>query len=197
MKTIGITVMMVLGLMAARTAEAQCTCSVAKVKNGWCTDCKVGYFDALKIKSQKLFAVLAGEPADAHEFTCASCKRAKTDSGYCEACGIGFANGRHYHSKVVYLLAKGETKDPEQITCEACRKNAAGSGWCDSCNIGLVGNAAFKDRQAYEQAAEARQVVLAASESKCEACAVAMLTDGECKACKVAYKNGKKTKLEP
>lgn len=192
--TMGCSSVLFVALSGVAHAQQQCTCSVAKVKNGWCGDCKVGYYDAVKMKSRKLFDALAGHDADTHEITCKSCKKALASNGYCKACNIGFVDKKHYHARVGYLLASGEAKDPAKITCAACKKASGDSGWCGACKIGMVGNMAYKDKEDFQRAADARRIVLAAAKSKCETCALAMVTDGECAACKVAYKDGKKVK---
>ncbi len=180
----------------AAPAYGQCTCSVAKVDNGWCSDCKVGYFDAVKVKSKTLFKALDGEAVDVSAVSCSSCKKAIASDGFCAACNLGFVGKQKYSSKVAYELAKGDSKDPAKIACTTRRKNSDKSGWCDSCKVGMVGNVAYKDKADYKKAVNAREIVLAAAKSKCETCAVAMVTDGTCAACKVAYKDGKKTKLK-
>lgn len=182
--------------VASHAYAQQCTCSTAKVQNGWCGDCKVGYVDAVKVKSHALFDALAGAEVKADEIKCASCKKAHASAGYCPDCRVGYVGKKKYTSRVAYVLAKGERMDPAGITCDGCKKNAADHGWCDSCKVGMVGNVAFKDKKAYDEAVEARRILTAAAESKCEKCAVAMVTDGECQECKVAYKDGKKTKIE-
>lgn len=187
-------VYIVVGFVCA--AYADCTCAAAKVENGWCGDCKLGYFATVQVKAKKLFEALAGHAADDHEITCDACKKAMKSDGYCQACNIGFVGKKHYHSKVAYALAKGESMDPAKIACEGCRKAAEDHGWCEACKAGMVGNVAFKERADYDKAVEARKILVAASKSKCEACAVAMVADGECTECKVAYKDGKKVEAE-
>ena len=185
-----------LSLLLCAVAGAQvygeCKCGTAKVENEWCSDCGVGYFAGVKLKSQDVLEALKGRTVEGGEIKCGACKTAYASDGVCTHCSVVFADKKVYHSSVAHRLAKGKAKDVEGIACPSCSRNAAGSGWCDTCKVGMVGNLAFKDKKEFEQAAEARKTLLAAAGSKCEKCAVARVTDGKCDACKVEYKHCKK-----
>ncbi len=182
---------LVLGIAAVQ-AYGECNCDVAKVKSGWCKDCKVGYFAGVKIKSEKLFEALDGKEVDEDAIKCGSCKKAYSSDGVCTHCRVGFANKKVYHSWVAQRLVIGEAKDLSKITCPGCRESAEKFGWCKTCKLGMVGNRAFGDEKEFERAVRARAVLLSAVGNKCPTCAVAMVTDGKCAACKVEYKDGKK-----
>jgi len=180
----------------AAQASADCTCNTAKVKGGWCGDCKVGYVDGVKLKSRTLFEATEGKAVDPTALKCGECKEAVKTDGHCKECHVGYAGKRAFKSWVAHFLARGEPVDPEKVTCAACKKNTAGAGWCETCKAGAVGPAVFKDKKVYEEAAKAREVLLAAAEAKCEQCAVAMVTDGTCEACKIEYEHGKKKQAD-
>ena len=132
------------------------------------------------------------QTVDLDALKCASCKTAFQSDGACAHCSVGFADKKVYHSGVAYRLVKGETKDLSDIGRPTCRKSAEKPGWCGCCKVGMVGSIAFEDEKESEQAAEAREVLLSAAANKCEACAVALVTNGKCDVCKVEYKDGKK-----
>lgn len=187
-------------LVLAAPAYAECeTCKLAQTRDGWCADCKVGYFDGVAIRSKKLYAALAGKPVDPAKLRCAGCLRAAKQNGWCADCKRGFASRKAYGSKVAQQLARGVARDVSRIECSVCRRAARNHGWCDTCQVGLVGPRAFKDRQAYSDAVAARKILLAAAKAaeKCPQCAVALITDGTCPACKVSYKNGTKLTRAP
>jgi hypothetical protein len=181
-------------LATGTMAYADCTCRTARVANGWCQDCKVGYVDGVKISSKKLYEALEGKSfTTASEMKCKGCKEAFAKDGVCEHCHIGFANKSAYRAMPAYCLARGEAKDPAEMKCPQCKAYVADHGWCDHCNVGMVGNRAFKDKEAYAEAVKAREVLLAAvkAATKCETCAVAMVTDGTCASCKISFEDGK------
>lgn len=182
--------------VAATNVYADCTCDVSKVKNGWCGDHSFGYYDSVQIKSKKLYTALAGQEFKADEKSkCYGCKTAMTKNGRCPDCGTGFVDKKAYNSKVAYLLANGVQKDVSKIYCESCKKAAkAGAGWCGSCNVGMVGNVLHKSKESFETAKQARTILVSAAKSKCETCAVAMVTDGTCESCKLTFKDGEKQK---
>ena len=187
---------LVLGFVAAAATPsyADCTCSVAKVKNGWCKDCKVGYFATVKLKSKELFKAVDGHDVDADAIKCGLCKKAFESDGYCPDCKLGFVGKKKYHSTFAYHLAGGKVKDASGIKCSTCKKNAESHGWCDACGIGMAGHLAYKDKKMYKLAETALDIVTSAAKAatKCVPCAVAMVTNGTCDACDVAYKDGEK-----
>ena len=181
-------------LVGCSAALAECTCGIAKVENGWCDDCKVGYVAGVKIKSDALFKSLEGHEVDDAKIKCPSCKKAHEAGGLCESCKTGFADGKAYHSWVAYRLASGKFKRVADIKCLGCRKATKESGWCDGCGVGYVAHRKYAGKKDYEQAVQAQKVLRLAAASKCETCALAMVSDGECAQCKVKYANGEESK---
>ncbi len=180
----------------ATTINTACTCPLAKVNNGWCNECEVGYVAGVTIDSQMLFEAL---DAHGHEIgpggiQCSSCLQAIEIDGYCAHHRIGWVNQQAYFSTLTYRLAKGQAKDISNISCPICQANAQTQGWCDSCQVGMVGNVAFGNKEDFQQASRRYEVLLAAVEAAgtCETCAGAMLFDSTCPICKISYINGKK-----
>jgi len=181
-------------LVSGSAALAECKCGIAKVENGWCTDCKVGYVAGVKIKSDGLFESLQGHEVDEAKIKCPSCAKAHKAGGFCEACKTGFVDGKAYHTWVAYRLANGAFKRVDDIKCATCRKAAEESGWCESCGVGYVAHHKLMDKVEYEKPMQAKKVLRLAAKSQCEKCAVAMVSDGKCEQCKVEYANGEKIK---
>ncbi len=178
------------------TTNTACTNILAKVNNGWCNECEVGYVAGVTINSPMLFEAL---DAHGHEIgskgvQCASCRQAIQIDGYCDRHRIGWVNQQAYFSTLTYRLAKGQSKDISKISCPICQANAQTQGWCDSCQVGMVGNVAFGNKEDFQQASQPYEVLLAAAEmaETCEMCATAMLFDSTCPVCKISYKSGKK-----
>lgn len=182
-------------LVTSASAYGDCICKTAKIENGWCPQCKVGYVAGVATKSHQLYNALKGEAiADASKIKCKLCKSALEKDATCAKCKLAYANNTKYQSMVAYRLARGTNKDPAKITCPTCKANLADRGWCSSCQIGLVGNIAFKDKNTYNDAVTARETLRRATKlaNKCETCAVAMVTDGTCATCKISFKDGKR-----
>ena len=195
------TILVALLALAPSTAVAAapgpgCTCPTAQLKGGWCHDCNVGYLAAVKIKSELLFEVLDahGHDIDPTAIGCSQCKKARESDGFCEKCRMGWVDKKAYMSRLTYHLAKGDPQDLSKIACPVCRKNARTCGWCESCKVGMLGSTAVTDRTDFAHAAKAYQRLLAAIQllSKCETCAIAMMSDGSCLKCQVSYLSGKK-----
>jgi hypothetical protein len=201
---------------SATVYATDCTCTAAKTGDGWCEHCQVGYVAGVKIQSNKLYDALQGQPVkDAASIKCPACKAAFENDGTCNHCRASFVGKTRYGSNVAYRLARGQamaadgaacpvsgTKCSGQekkcagaaAKCAGCKGQLADGGWCEGCKVGLVGHRLFKDKVAYEEAAAARETLKTAAKTaeKCEACAVAMVTDGNCTTCKVSFKDGKK-----
>ncbi len=181
--------------------KPECTCEADKLKNGWCRKCEVGYVAAVAITSEVLFEALDahGHRINPDSMKCELCRKALASDGFCTRCNWGFVDHQLYYSKLTYLLAKGKPKVLSSIKCSSCRKNTLKPGWCDSCKVGMVGNVAFKDKKTFEQASREHRKLLAAVElaSRCEFCAVALLTDAKCPTCKKTYKDGKEIIMPP
>lgn len=183
-----------LGALSAN-ALADCpTCTKAKLENGWCDKCKMGFFAGIEMTSKKLFEALEGKPvANASELKCPGCKAAYEKNGTCEHCKVQFADHCRYASPAACCLAHGKLKNPAEMKCETCKSYIGEHGWCEQCKQGIVGNYAFTDKEEYNKAAAAQELIRKAVQAvkKCEGCAVAMVTDGTCECCKVSYKDGK------
>ncbi|MBU0638008.1 MAG: hypothetical protein KKB50_04025 [Planctomycetes bacterium] len=193
-------------LALAVPALADCkACSVAKIDGGWCDGCGAGYVAGVKIGSKKLYDALAAKEIKADAMSCKGCKGAYDKNGQCGHCQVGFVDKQAYRSRVAYHLALGQAKDPAKIKCDSCKLAAKSHGWCGGCQVGLAGNRAYKDKQEYESAVKAHEILVAAAKAaeKCEACAVAMVTDGKCQAHDLKFADGKpeteksKSKAQP
>ncbi len=189
----------VAGLIAACAslvwAEEDC-CKELSAKNGWCGQCKHGYFNGVEIKSQKLHESLRGEAVKADAIKCPDCVKALASGGMCSHCNVGFAHQQKFASPVAYHLMSGQHVNAADIKCDGCKKASADHGWCEPCKAGLVGCEKFTDKAAYERAVKAREILVNANSAaaKCDGCAVAMVRDGKCEGCKVAFKDGKPVK---
>lgn len=193
MRTVPSVLAFVVALSAVSYADDCAGCKTAMVKGGWCEPCKEGFVSGVNIKSKKLYDALSGMEMKPDAMKCDGCKAAAAKGGECAACHVSFAHGKAYKSKIAAKLAAGDALDPAKVSCDGCKKVAADHGWCDACKVGLVGYHAYKDRAAYDDAAKARATLVNASSAagKCEACAVAMVTDGKCETCKMSFKDGK------
>ena len=82
--------------------------------------------------------------------------------------------------------------------CGGCKTARKENTRCDHCNVGFAAGRAFKDMDLYKHALLALETLTKASETatKCEACAVAMVTNGTCDKCNVQFKDGKLVKDE-
>ena len=175
-----------------------CSCARAKLENGWCDACDVGYVAAMKIESAMLFEALDahGHDIDPQSIKCRWCTTAVESDGFCDSCSRGFVKRRLYFSKLTWLLAGGKPQKRSAIACQQCRQNSESSGWCKPCRTGMVGNVALQDEKKFRQAKQEYQLLLKAvrKSATCESCAVAMFTGARCPICKISYKRGGKTK---
>src|SRR5262245_61363846 len=100
-------------LLITSSAFGECTCKKAKVENGWCGDCKMGYVAGVTVKSQKLYDAVSASPNAGEKMECPDCKKfAEAGKGYCTKCNVGFVGKNHYHSMTGYALARGDAVDP-------------------------------------------------------------------------------------
>jgi len=175
-----------------------CTCAAAKIKNGWCALCKVGYVAGIRIGSEMLFDALDahGHDVDPQRIQCRSCQTALDNDGYCEPCRMGFVRKQAYLSRLTYILARGETLDAGTSACATCKANAARYGWCDACKAGMLGNHRLRDPALFALGTKEldRLYEALATLDKCETCAVAKMCDGTCITCKISYKARETTK---
>ncbi len=193
--------------------DGGCTCPTAKLTNGWCHACRVGYVASLPIRSEIFFEALDphGHKLDPALMPCSECKAALAAEALCKQHRIGFVDNQAYLSKLTYALAKGRVRQVWTITCRRCKSNAlshtiikpakkpdaktpAPDGWCDVCKIGMVGNVEFSKREDFDLAsAEFRKLIPAAKTAeRCGQCAYAQLYDGTCRVCGISYRGGKK-----
>lgn len=179
---------------------SDCTCATARLTDGFCPHCQVGWVAGVRITSKVLFEALDahGHDIDVTMLGCEECVRAHATNGYCERSGIGWVNGLGYLSRLTYHLAKGERRDPQTIKCPVCRKNAASYGWCDKHRVGMIGPVAITNRQDYAVAAKAYRILLAANElvPQCELCAAALAANGRCPIHRIQYRDGEKVPQE-
>lgn len=186
-------VLIVGAAMPAMGSDCKGCKKVAKRGEGFC--CGKGKAFGVELSSKKLYTALAGQPVNTAKMECAGCKIAAKTNGRCSHCNIGIVNGKAFHSTVSYQLAKGIRVTAEKAAgCSGCKTAHKSNGRCKECNVGFVGGRKFKNTDDYQAALLAYKTLMAAAEKaeKCEACAVAMVTDGECANCKVKFKNGKK-----
>lgn len=165
---------------------------VAKVGEGFC--CGKGKIYGVKLSSKKLYAALAGHKIDDEAIKCAGCKAAAKSNGRCEHCGVGAADGKLFHSKPSHALAKGTVVSAAKAAhCDACLLAFKINGYCSGCDSGFVAGRMFKGKEEYKAALAAHKTLVDASAAskKCEACAVAMVTDGKCEQCNVSFKDGR------
>lgn len=187
---------------ASLAVAGECTCKTAKVDNGWCSECNVGYVSGVKLESKELYDALAGVKVDKEKVQCPGCKTALAKNGACDHCHVRFEHGVAYKSPVAAKLAAGKpmAHGADEIKCPGCKKAAkAGEGWCDHCGGGIVGHRWFSDKKAYQDAVAARATLVKAAQAaeKCKGCAIAMVTDGKCDHCNVSFKDGKVVKKAP
>lgn len=171
-------------------------CAKAKANDAWCGNCKIGFFADESMQSEKLHKALQGKKVDVAMVKCDGCKKAIATNGKCEECDMYVVKGVVYKSPVSYKLMSGEAKNPEECAakCKGCGEACKNGGWCEGCEAGFVAGRMYKGKDDYKAAKEAHMTLANAIKAakKCEACAVAMVTDGTCGQCKVSFEDGKK-----
>ncbi len=172
-----------------------CT-KIAKGSDGFC--CGKGKAHGVEVKSKKLYAALAGHKVDLEKHPCPGCRKAGETNGSCAHCKTYAVDGTVYHSPVAHALAKGTPMPKELVEactkrCSACKTAHAENGRCKECNVGFVADRMFESETLYKVALAAYKTLEKAAQAAqhCEACAVAMVTDGGCDRCKVKFKDGK------
>ena len=178
-----------------------CACAQAIDSDGWCDVHGLGYIGSVEITSARLYETLDahGHEVDPETFTCATCRRAIELQGFCDVHRVGFLGGQAYFSRLSYLLARAERIDASTIVCATCRGHLGGRGWCEACGMGLVGRIVIRDRASYDEVDRALAIVESAGQtaSRCEHCAVAMVTDTTCPYCGIRYEGGKEVERVP
>lgn len=167
---------------------------VEKTGHGFC--CGSGKSFGVALASEKLFKSLEGEKVDISKMKCDGCKKAAENGGSCDHCNAYFHDGKVYHSKIAVALAKGEAIPAEKAAhCAGCKTAYDQNTQCTGCGVGFVAGRMYKTAD-YKAALAAHKLLAKAVETakKCEACAVAMVTDGECAHCNVQFKDGQNTK---
>ena len=162
---------------------------------GFCAHCGKGKIFDVELSSQKLYDATAGKEVQVDKMKCGGCIKAAASNGSC--CGKSFANGKAYHSPVGHRLAMGKPyTEAKAGHCPGCREAFASHGFCTGCEVGFVAHRLFKGKESHDAALAAHQTLVKAAEvsKKCEACAVAMVTDGKCDHCNVSFKDGKPVK---
>jgi hypothetical protein len=159
----------------------------------------IGYVGDVDIRSAWLFDAVDpyGHDVDITMFPCPVCQRANQTNGFCAEHKMGFVNKRAYFSVVTHHLAKGTVRQAAQLSCPLCRKNTRAHGWCDTHQVGMIGMVALTDRQEYDEAVQAAEVLREASRiaARCDRCAVALITGTECPY--IVYKDGKPFHRDP
>ena len=195
--------MCVVGLATPGIADEEkgkdiCICpSSTAATVAWCAQCKTGVAFGRRIKSEKLTAALNGKEVNESAIKCGGCKTAFKVNGRCSHCKVSFSGGKAYNSPVALALSKGEVISPAKIRCAGCKTNfEKGKGFCTHCNAGVLAGLMFKNEKDYSAAQEAEAILTTAIKTAdtCQACAVAMVTDGQCSQCKVSFKNGEPQK---
>lgn len=173
----------------------KCECATAKLQNGWCGACDVGWVAAIRIESRKLFEAIDahGHKVDPTSYDCKSCKVAIESDGFCETCKTGFVNKEAYFSRLTWALGRGTVVKRDELNCPKCITHLGAAGWCEKCSRGFVGNFAYSDRKLFSVASRGRAVLIQAiaKAEDCEDCAVAMAIDRWCPICRKSYEDGK------
>lgn len=185
----------VLGMAAPAQAGGCKGCQrVAKAGDGFC--CGKGKAFGVELTSRKLYDAIAGKTVDTDKMKCHGCKKAAKTNGTCSHCKVGVADGKLYHSLIAHKIAVGTPYAAEKAAkCSSCKSAHEHNGFCTGCNAGFVAGRLFKTKETYDAALAAHTTIVKAAKasSHCEACAVAMVTDGSCAHCNVSFKDGKKT----
>lgn len=128
-------------LVVASPVYAGCKkCEAARIEDGWCGDCKVGYFDGVVIKSKELLDALARKEVNVGEIKCTMCKTAAAEHGWCDACKVGLVGNRAFNDKqdyanavrarkILLMAAKAAEKRP------SCAVAMVTDGECATCKV--------------------------------------------------------------
>ncbi|MCP4246979.1 MAG: hypothetical protein GY778_08005 [bacterium] len=191
MLTVACAVLVVGWAVPAMAGDCPGCKKIEKQGEGFCGHCDQGKIFGVELASQKLYDAVAGEKVDAEKMKCDGCKKAAKKNDTC--CGKSYAAGKAFKSPVGYKLAMGKPYTAKKAAhCPGCKNAFESNGFCTGCNEGFVASRAFKSKENYDAALAAHKTLAKAAKTskKCEACAVAMVTDGACKHCNVSYKDG-------
>jgi len=174
---------------------------VDKTGEGFC--CGKGRAFGVELTSKSLYEALVGHSFESSKITCSGCKTALKSNGKCEHCHVAAANGKFYKSPVAHALAKGKPVDVKHDAdagqgCPGCEKAIHENGRCDQCKVSFVAGRMFSSEDDYKAALAAHETLehAAAAAKQCEACSVAMVTNGTCDHCKVKFEDGKMAKID-
>lgn len=111
-------------LLGSAPPDTECTCPAARIVNGWCDQCEVGYVASIEIESSYLFRCLDahGHETDPKTLECAVCRVAYAGDLYCDEDRVGFVDEMAYFSRLNYELARGKVVE-KQPDCARCRAN--------------------------------------------------------------------------
>jgi hypothetical protein len=168
---------------------------MAQTGMGFCDECGHGKAFGVDLESKKLYEALSGtEVKKLEDLKCKGCQDAVRTNGTCTRCKLGAARRQLYKSPVAHAIAIGRYAPADKTPKCAKTSEPHKDGWCDSCGIGMVGGQFFKNKDMFNAASKAHEILVRAVKTaeQCEDCAVAMVLDGKCDKCKVAYKNGEK-----
>lgn len=188
---LGVAVLLVAAVPVAQAGCPGCD-KVTKGDDGFC--CGKGKAFGVELTSESLYKALEGHKADAKEIHCPGCKEAFKTNGKCSHCNVAAAGGKMYRSWVSHTLAQGKPVSAKMAAfCGGCKTARKENGRCDHCSVGFAAGRAFKDTGLYKHALLAIETLKKASQAaaKCEACAVAMVTNDKCEKCNVQFKDGK------
>lgn len=196
-----LTSVLLLGQATLASPADRCTCKDPHKAGGWCRIHEVGYVGDVTIRSAWLFDAVDpyGHDVDLTmvPISCAACQRAIAEDGYCRQHKWGFVHQRAYFSLITHHLAKGAVPSASALQCSRCRTNGKGHGWCDRHRVGMIGSVALHNRQEYDEAVAAADVLREASKvaSRCDRCAVALITGTQCPY--IVMKDGKPFHRDP
>ena len=110
------------------------TCAEARLVNGWCKTCEIGYVASVPVRNHDLFEALDahGHPMDIEFVRCPTCREAIETDGYCERCRLGYVRSAGYFSRLTWTLARGKLTDLSKIECAECREHA------NRCHVALT-----------------------------------------------------------
>ena len=176
-------------------ADRRCTCEKAVTTNGWCDLHETGYVGGVRVRSKMLYETLDahGHTLDLSTFTCPECRKAIETDGFCTQHRNGFIAKQTYFSRLTYELGRGRVADPKTIACPVCRRNARRRGWCAKHHVGMAGPFAIADREAWQRAVQALEIleIANAAAERCEGCALAIVTDTFCPTHRIRYRDGR------
>lgn len=180
------TVAALLSLGHVAPEHTHCWCDSARVQNGWCDPCEVGYIGGITVRHAEVVEAMdtAGHPVDVTSLECASCRETAAVDGICPVCDWGIAGERIYASKLTYYLALARSRVDEpdlpggsdRPLCLRCRSTLPSDPphWCDPCNRGTIATFVFHDAATFAAAqVELTRFRAALGEAeRCQSCAI-------------------------